>query len=94
MIAVALWSYVTSHDDELPLTKGDVITLLDTNNTEWYFGSRALQSGYFPANHVLRVKGDPKQLVIIDSQKSESDAVPLAKGVSRNAKSVPSANQD
>ena len=50
--AKALYFYVGTTSDELSFDKGEVITLIEKVNKEWYKGEIGKSVGLFPANHV------------------------------------------
>ncbi|KAI9811286.1 MAG: hypothetical protein M1826_003262 [Phylliscum demangeonii] len=59
----ALFNYTSPHDDDLNFTGGQVITVTDEEDTEWYYGeyvdqSGARKEGMFPRNFVDRVEPD------------------------------------
>ena len=50
--AKALYFYVGANSDELSFDKGELITLIEKVNEEWYKGKIGKSLGLFPANHV------------------------------------------
>ena len=53
IIASVMYSFSAESEDELSLAKGEVITIIDDSNNDWWRGSRNGISGLFPANHVF-----------------------------------------
>ena len=50
--AKALYFYVGANTDELSFDKGEIISLIERVNQEWYKGKIGKSVGLFPANHV------------------------------------------
>ena len=55
----AVYDYNSPHDDDLSFPNGQIISVTDEENTEWYYGeyqdqSGAKQQGLFPKNFVQR----------------------------------------
>ena len=50
--AKALFMYIGASSDELSFDKGDIITLKERVNNEWYRGQIGKTEGLFPANYV------------------------------------------
>ncbi|OZJ04939.1 hypothetical protein BZG36_02644 [Bifiguratus adelaidae] len=48
--AVAEWDYTASADYEMTLAKGDIITIIETHNDDWWEGFIGDRMGFFPAN--------------------------------------------
>ncbi|KAI5475373.1 hypothetical protein MNV49_001477 [Pseudohyphozyma bogoriensis] len=51
----AVWDYVQSQEDDLPFQKGDIITIEEEPNADWWRGSLDGRTGIFPSNHVERM---------------------------------------
>ncbi|GAA6003286.1 SH3 domain-containing protein [Rhodotorula paludigena] len=51
----AVWDYVASQPDDLGFSAGDIITIEDEVNTDWWKGSINGRTGLFPCNHVERI---------------------------------------
>ncbi|BGP35705.1 hypothetical protein JCM10296v2_007557 [Rhodotorula toruloides] len=51
----ALWDYTKSQPDDLAFKSGDIITIEEEVNADWWKGSLYGQTGLFPANHVERL---------------------------------------
>eukprot|EP00842_Homolaphlyctis_polyrhiza_P002985 jgi/Hompol1/3688/HPOL_001664-RA len=51
-IAIALWAYAAQEDNELSFEAGDRIVITEMCNDDWYEGTLATATGFFPANHV------------------------------------------
>ncbi|OBA21399.1 hypothetical protein METBIDRAFT_42404, partial [Metschnikowia bicuspidata var. bicuspidata NRRL YB-4993] len=48
----ALHDYKSDYDDDLQFAAGQVITVTDIEDDEWYSGTYGGQSGLFPKNFV------------------------------------------
>ncbi|GAA5941649.1 hypothetical protein JCM10213_002330 [Rhodosporidiobolus nylandii] len=53
--AKALWDYTASQPDDLPFRTGDIITIEEEVNGDWWKGSLNGRTGLFPSNHVERL---------------------------------------
>ncbi|KAJ3023281.1 Intersectin 1 (SH3 domain protein) [Thoreauomyces humboldtii] len=53
--AKALYDYIASADDEIGFKAGDIISLTDATDSDWYVGELHGQSGAFPANYVQKL---------------------------------------
>ncbi|KAH7007100.1 hypothetical protein EDB80DRAFT_718218 [Ilyonectria destructans] len=63
--AVAEWDYEKSRDGEIGFSKGEYLTNVIMNDSDWWLGTNAEgEAGMFPGNHVY---------VILDGQVSEAD---------------------
>ncbi|BGP43723.1 hypothetical protein JCM10449v2_007768 [Rhodotorula kratochvilovae] len=51
----AVWDYTKSQPDDLGFKTGDVITIEEEVNADWWKGSLHGQTGLFPCNHVERL---------------------------------------
>ncbi|GAA5834344.1 hypothetical protein JCM11251_007964 [Rhodosporidiobolus azoricus] len=51
----AVWDYVQSQPDDLGFKTGEVITIEEEVNGDWWKGSLNGQTGLFPSNHVERI---------------------------------------
>ncbi|GAA6052812.1 hypothetical protein JCM3770_006264 [Rhodotorula araucariae] len=51
----AVWDYHQSQPDDLAFAAGDVITIEDEVNADWWKGSLNGRTGLFPCNHVERL---------------------------------------
>uniref|UniRef100_A0A0N5AW97 NCK2 n=1 Tax=Syphacia muris TaxID=451379 RepID=A0A0N5AW97_9BILA len=52
MTAVAKYSYEPQREDELRLTKGDVVDVLEKSSDGWWKGVCRNETGWFPSNYV------------------------------------------
>ncbi|TNY20303.1 hypothetical protein DMC30DRAFT_397980 [Rhodotorula diobovata] len=51
----AVWDYVKTQPDDLGFKQGDVITVDDEVNADWWRGTLDGETGLFPCNHVERI---------------------------------------
>ncbi|VDI19233.1 Hypothetical predicted protein [Mytilus galloprovincialis] len=59
---IALYPYVAASSDELSFQKNDVITVIGTEDENWWEGEMKEQRGFFPENYV----GAPQKYIKID----------------------------
>ncbi|KAJ3118528.1 spermatogenesis-associated protein 13 [Phlyctochytrium bullatum] len=59
MFARALWDYDAIEDNEISFKAGEVITIIELCNEDWYEGRIGNVAGYFPANRVELLKERP-----------------------------------
>ncbi|NWT52239.1 STAC protein, partial [Erythrocercus mccallii] len=57
---VALYKFVPQENEDLEMRPGDMITLLEDSNEDWWKGRIDDRIGYFPANFVQRVQQNEK----------------------------------
>ncbi|KAM6169367.1 SH3 and cysteine-rich domain-containing protein isoform 2-T2 [Rhynchocyon petersi] len=57
---VALYKFVPQENEDLEMRPGDMITLLEDSNEDWWKGKIQDRIGFFPANFVQRVQQDEK----------------------------------
>uniref|UniRef100_A0A8C6YMQ0 SH3 and cysteine rich domain n=1 Tax=Nothoprocta perdicaria TaxID=30464 RepID=A0A8C6YMQ0_NOTPE len=57
---VALYKFVPQENEDLEMRPGDMITLLEDSNEDWWKGKIEDRTGFFPANFVQRVQHDEK----------------------------------
>ncbi|XP_043833233.1 SH3 and cysteine-rich domain-containing protein [Dromiciops gliroides] len=57
---VALYKFVPQENEDLEMRPGDVVTLLEDSNEDWWKGKIQDRTGFFPANFVQRVQPDEK----------------------------------
>ncbi|KAK0406412.1 hypothetical protein QR680_018560 [Steinernema hermaphroditum] len=50
--AVAKYSYEPQREDELRLTKGDIVTVLEKSSDGWWRGMCSGREGWFPSNYI------------------------------------------
>ena len=50
--AVALYDYEVQSTNDLALKAGDVVTVIDRSDSDWWLGEIGETQGYFPANYV------------------------------------------
>ena len=72
--AKALYLYVGASSDELSFDRGDIITLLEKVDEQWYKGGIGKSVGLFPANHVDVIVDLPFELIKVpEKSKQEVD---------------------
>ncbi|XP_014664538.1 PREDICTED: uncharacterized protein LOC106806906 isoform X2 [Priapulus caudatus] len=52
IFAEALWDHVTMDPDELPFRVGEVIEVIDNEDSDWWWGVNGETEGWFPASFV------------------------------------------
>lgn len=52
VFAEALWDHVSLDADELVFKSGDLITVIDSSDKDWWWGRIGQKSGWFPASFV------------------------------------------
>ncbi|XP_006869230.1 PREDICTED: SH3 and cysteine-rich domain-containing protein [Chrysochloris asiatica] len=57
---VALYKFVPQENEDLEMRPGDLITVLEDSNEDWWKGKIQDRTGFFPANFVQRVQEDEK----------------------------------
>ncbi|XP_044512535.1 SH3 and cysteine-rich domain-containing protein [Gracilinanus agilis] len=57
---VALYKFVPQENEDLEMRPGDVVTVLEDSNEDWWKGKIQDRTGFFPANFVQRVQPDEK----------------------------------
>ncbi|XP_060036546.1 SH3 and cysteine-rich domain-containing protein isoform X3 [Erinaceus europaeus] len=57
---VALYKFVPQENEDLEMRPGDMITLLEDSNEDWWKGKIQDRIGFFPANFVQRVQENEK----------------------------------
>ncbi|XP_051714905.1 SH3 and cysteine-rich domain-containing protein isoform X2 [Oryctolagus cuniculus] len=57
---VALYKFVPQENEDLEMRPGDMITLLEDSNEDWWKGKIEDRIGFFPANFVQRVQQNEK----------------------------------
>ncbi|XP_041590322.1 SH3 and cysteine-rich domain-containing protein isoform X2 [Vulpes lagopus] len=57
---VALYKFVPQENEDLEMRPGDMITLLEDTNEDWWKGKIQDRIGFFPANFVQRVQQNEK----------------------------------
>ena len=58
-MARVTYDYTAENDDELNLTEGDMVKVLDQEEEGWWRGELKGKIGVFPSNFVEIVKGPP-----------------------------------
>ncbi|XP_068135212.1 SH3 domain-containing protein 19 isoform X2 [Hyperolius riggenbachi] len=75
--AVVLHDFTGEHEDDLCLSSGDIVYLLEKVDKEWYKGKCKGTTGMFPANHVRVVIDVPER---INPKKNSSSSASNVKG--------------
>ncbi|XP_017675551.1 PREDICTED: SH3 and cysteine-rich domain-containing protein [Lepidothrix coronata] len=57
---VALYKFVPQENEDLEMRPGDMVTLLEDSNEDWWKGRIDDRTGFFPANFVQRVQQNEK----------------------------------
>uniref|UniRef100_A0A8C3YR27 SH3 and cysteine-rich domain-containing protein n=1 Tax=Catagonus wagneri TaxID=51154 RepID=A0A8C3YR27_9CETA len=57
---VALYKFMPQENEDLEMRPGDIITLLEDSNEDWWKGKIQDRIGFFPANFVQRVQQNEK----------------------------------
>ncbi|XP_060018383.1 SH3 and cysteine-rich domain-containing protein isoform X2 [Lagenorhynchus albirostris] len=57
---VALYKFIPQENEDLEMRPGDMITLLEDSNEDWWKGKIQDRIGFFPANFVQRVQQNEK----------------------------------
>lgn len=60
--ALVLHDYAGEHEDDLSLSSGEIVYLLEKVDKEWYRGKCKGNTGIFPANHIRVVVDVPEKL--------------------------------
>lgn len=54
-VALVLFDYVARAESELSVVRGDLVTIVDTSNVEWWSVRHGPRVGYLPASYIERV---------------------------------------
>lgn len=49
MLAEAVWDHVAMESEELGFRAGDVVTVIDNQDRDWWWGESAGRAGWFPS---------------------------------------------
>ena len=80
----ALYEYSSPHDDDLSFPNGQILTVTDEEDADWYYGeyldtAGAKQEGLFPRNFVKIYEPEtPPRPSRLSRQKKEAETVPTA----------------
>lgn len=55
---IAIYDYKAANGDEMSFSKGQVISVLDKNNPDWWKGELNGATGLFPTNYVKLATSD------------------------------------
>ncbi|XP_019849446.1 PREDICTED: uncharacterized protein LOC105316914 [Amphimedon queenslandica] len=78
---VALYDYEKFNPNDMPLSAGNVIELLNTASVDWWKGTIGSKKGYFPAQYVQVVSpGDHIYKAMYDYTPSSEGEMPLSEG--------------
>lgn len=71
---VVLYNFKARHSDELDLTAGFKVTVIDTSDPDWWRGKCLGRVGYFPSKYVYRLQANEKPLQVLQNlQISDGD---------------------
>lgn len=71
---VVLYNFKARHSDELDLTAGFKVTVIDTTDPDWWRGKCLGRVGYFPSKYVYRLQANEKPLQVLQNlQISDGD---------------------
>lgn len=71
---VVLYNFKARHADELDLTAGFKVTVIDTSDPDWWKGKCLGRVGYFPSKYCARLQAGEKPLQVTQNlQLSDSD---------------------
>lgn len=61
---VVLYNFKARHPDELDLTAGFKVTVIDTSDPDWWKGKCLGRIGYFPSKYCARLQAGEKPLQV------------------------------
>lgn len=71
---VVLYNFKARHPDELDLTAGFKVTVIDTSDPDWWKGKCLGRVGYFPSKYVARLQAGERPLQVLQNlQISDGD---------------------
>lgn len=71
---VVLYNFKSRHPDELDLTAGFKVTVIDTSDADWWKGKCLGRVGYFPSKYVARLQAGERPLQVLQNlQISDGD---------------------
>ncbi|XP_031637064.1 uncharacterized protein LOC116349649 isoform X3 [Contarinia nasturtii] len=71
---VVLYNFKARHPDELDLTAGFKVTVIDTSDPDWWRGKCLGRVGYFPSKYVARLQAGERPLQVLQNlQISDGD---------------------
>lgn len=71
---VVLYNFKARHPDELDLTAGFKVTVIDTTDPDWWRGKCLGRVGYFPSKYVARLQAGERPLQVLQNlQISDGD---------------------
>ncbi|XP_072509186.1 intersectin-2 isoform X2 [Notamacropus eugenii] len=74
---IAMYDYVANNEDELNFSKGQLITVLNKDDADWWHGEIGGTTGLFPANYVkMTTDSDPSTQCPEDTEKEEEGPCP------------------
>ncbi|XP_029984422.1 intersectin-2a isoform X2 [Sphaeramia orbicularis] len=66
---IAMYDYTAANRDELSFSKGQLISVLDKTNPDWWKGEANGVTGLLPTNYIkMTTESDPSQQCSVDSQ--------------------------
>jgi hypothetical protein len=86
-LAKVLFDYEANSKTELTVAAGDVVTILNTDNDEWWEAELKGKVGFFPKTYceLLKDAGAGKKATLKDSKKSSADSSAAAAGAASAA---------
>ncbi|XP_047429814.1 intersectin-2a isoform X3 [Mugil cephalus] len=72
---IAMYNYTAANQDELSFSKGQLISILDKTNPDWWKGEANGVTGLLPTNYVkMTTESDPSQQCTVDSMSEHGGA--------------------
>ncbi|XP_060551222.1 growth factor receptor-bound protein 2-A-like [Ruditapes philippinarum] len=53
---IAIWDYKPTTQDEIEITEGDEVTVLEKCSSGWFLAELSGRRGYIPGNHVRKAE--------------------------------------
>eukprot|EP01147_Barroeca_monosierra_P002369 gene2369-8069_t len=69
-----MFEHVPEQDDELHIAEGDIITILDDSDPDWWKGELKGRVGIFPSNFVEQYTGSSKPALPSDEEESKQES--------------------
>lgn len=64
-----MYDYTAANQDEMSFSKGQLISVLDKNNPDWWRGEVNGVTGLLPTNYIkMTTESDPSQQCAVESQ--------------------------
>lgn len=68
-----MYNFKARHPDELDLTAGFKVTVIDTSDPDWWKGKCLGRIGYFPSKYVARLQANERPLQVLQNLQLEGD---------------------